>query len=279
MMSRNVCIRVRRYAVAGVALAICLTAHAAEAASISFVSANVWRADRTANPIGFPSLALVPWVEVDTSGNVNDTTVTASSGSVSLNLTRIASGALIDLYFAQTAYDTSLTGDWTITATNTTGTTDTVSRTRPAFIPVDAMPFVTSIGITGTGTNLTVDWTVGADGLARLDQQQVSVWDITNPLAPFTAQFFGLGSAARQVTLTNLVAGRTYAVEINQVDINANGFTDAFSGNWVTGWTPVAGQAPLGQTAVPEPATISLLLTGLAGAGVRRLRQRRKSGT
>jgi hypothetical protein len=28
---------------------------------------------------------------------------------------------------------------------------------------------------------------------------------------------------------------------------------------------------------VPEPATISLLLTGLAGAGVRRLRQRRKS--
>ena len=239
----------------------------------------MWRADRTANPIGFPSLALVPWVEVSTTGNVADTTITASTGSLSLNLTRISGGALNGLYFAQTAYDTTLTGDWTITATNTTGTTDTITQTRPAFVPVNAMPFVNNIGFTGTGTDITVHWDVGAAGAARLDQQQVTIWDITTPGSFFTAQFFQIGSVARQVTLTNLVLRRLYAVEINQVDINANGFTDAFSGTWLTGWTTTQGEVQLPPAAVPEPATISLLLTGLAGAGVRRLRQRRKSTT
>ena len=280
MMSRNLHVRVRRFAGAGIALAFILAAQAAEASSITFISANVWRADRTANPIGFPSLALVPWVEVSTTGNVADTTVTASSGSLSLNLTRIAGGALSGLYFAQTPYDTSLTGDWTITATNTTTFTDSVTQIRPAFIPVDAMPFVENIGFTGTGTDITVHWDVSAAGAARLDQQQVTIWDITTPGSFFTAQFFGIGSAPRQVTLTNLQLGRLYAVEINQVDINANGYTDAFSGNWLSGWTTTQGEVQLPPPSpVPEPASMTLLLTGLAGAGVRRWRQRRKSNT
>jgi hypothetical protein len=245
----------------------------------------VWRADRTPNPVGFPALALVPWVEIDpvlgcgTAGNppcanpANTTVTVSTPGLAPITLNAITAGVLAGTFFSQTAYDPTLTGDWTITATNTTGTTtDTITTTRPGFVPVAAMPFVQNIGFTGTGTNITVHWDVTPAGVARLDQQQVSIWDITNPASPVTVFFAPLGNVARQVTLTGLVLGRRYAVEINQVDINPNRFTDAFSGNWLTGWTPVANSTP-----VPEPATMTLLLTGLAGAGVRRLRQRRKS--
>lgn len=253
------------------ALAFCFVAPViARASPITIDSTNVWRGDRTPNPIGFPATALIPWIAVTTAagGNVNDTQVTATIGGATYNLQRIPTGILAGLYFTQIAYDPSLTGDWTITATNGT---DVAQTTRPGFVPVAALPFVSNIRFTGTGVGITVLWDVPQPSL--INNQQVAIWDITNPAAPVTVQFFAIGSAARQVTLTNLVLGNTYAVEISNFARNpATQFIDVFSGTWLSGWTTTPGGPP-----VPEPASLTLLAACLVGAGLRhRLRGRSK---
>src|SRR5688572_23336161 len=185
--------RVPRIAGAVFAIAISLgLPMVAQADPITILNTNVWRADRTDNPIGFPELALVPWIEVRTlpGGDVSQTFVTATNGTSTYNLQRIATGPLAGIYWANVPYDEALSGDWTITATNDG---DTVQTTRPAFVPVDPMPFVQSIWFTGTGTDISVHWNVTPEGEARLDTQQVSIWDITNPI-PVTVQSFAIGA-------------------------------------------------------------------------------------
>ena len=90
-----------------------------------------------------------------------------------------------------------------------------------------------------------------------------------------TVQCFNLPDAAtRQVALTNLVLGRTYAVEIKHLDRNSTtGRIDAFSGNWLNGWTTTTGEVQV-PSAVPEPTTLTLLFAGLVGVAVKQRRRR-----
>jgi hypothetical protein len=255
--------------------AVCLIAAPLAEAVPIISSANVWRADRTPNPIGFIPSALVPWVSVTTTaGGEPLASVTASISGTTYDLARISGGVLAGLYFAQLPYDAALSDPWTITATDTGG--NSAQSIRPAFVPVDAMPFLDSIDFTGTGNDITVNWTVSAAADLRLTEQNVSIWDLSSFAGPTTVQFFPLADRNQRsldLSTLGLLEGVSYAVEINSVARNGTtGFIDAFSGNWLNGWMVTEGEVQL-PTSVPEPATFSLLLAGLAGLGLRRRRR------
>lgn len=249
----------------------------AAAVPVTITATNVWRADRMPNPIGFLPTSFVPWIEVstDSSGNVADTIVTASVGLNTYTLSRIPTGLLQGTYFAQIPYDATFTGDWTITARNG----DNVSTTtRPGF-STSAMPFVSDIGFTGTGTDINVHWTVSPEGQSRLETQQVSIWDLSSNPTPTTVRFFAIGTGPRQIDLSTLGLdpGTAYAVEINNVSRNPlTGFIDAFSGNWLSGWTPTPDGPVQLPVEVPEPGTLLLVTIALGGMGL--MHRRRKAG-
>jgi hypothetical protein len=171
-----VCGRARRRVVEIViGIVFCLAAHAAEAAPISLDVTNVWRADRAPNPIGFLPTAIVPWITVTSANGFADAQIVATVNGTNFALVNFLP---VDVdtrtYFRQILYNPALMDGqaWTVTATSGA---DSDQENRPAFLPVDAMPFVSSIGFSGTGTSLTVEWTVSAEGLPRLDLQQASI--------------------------------------------------------------------------------------------------------
>ncbi len=271
--------------------AMCLTSVLIAAAAVQGAQATpvaidgnsfaVFRADRTANPIGFfagTSLSVQVRVTPSTSPETRVFVTNDADPSREFEINRVGFGFFAGQHIGQIPYSDALTGEWNAIARN--GTDVSMEATRSAFLPIAAMPFVETIGFTGTGNDITVHWTIGDEALLRLDRQSVSIWDITNPVAPFTIQFENtFDTTIRSFELMGLAQDRTYAVEVLSVDhSNAGGrvgATDAFSGTWLSGWRTTSGEVfvPV-PVQVPGPASPLFLLISLLGLGMARRRRR-----
>jgi hypothetical protein len=266
---------------AAILIGCTLLPQVASAVPFDITEFSVFRADRNANPLGFQPTALnvIVAVQATTATPITGTTVTLSTLD-STNALRsfnapLAFGpaGLFGRAIFEIPYDATLTNQWTFSGVNGA---DTDVALRQAFLPVAAMPFVENISFTGTSSNVIINWDVTAAGASRLDRQQVSIWDLTDP-TPLSLGLFNVGTAARSVDISSLglTQGRQYSLEILNVEHNnTTGATDVFSGYWLSNWqiTDGAVQVP---AAVPEPATLGLMLAGLAGIFVSRRRRAR----
>ena len=92
-------------------------AHAASAVPIEIDGFAVFRADRTANPIGFSTTALNVQVRVDpaTSSATQVFVSNSVAPSTQYQIDRVAAGVFAGQHIDEIPYDASLTGFWTAT--------------------------------------------------------------------------------------------------------------------------------------------------------------------
>lgn len=193
--------------------------------------------NRSANDAGVGTGTLIQFGENSVVPNgQNGTTATARLGTgPAISLPNLNEGINSNL-FTRTVPDSAANrGSWSLNFTNGT---DSVPRTTPA-VPtsLSALPFVTSVSVSGTGLTPTLNWT---DTASTLDAVAVRIRDngVTASLnGKFSASVISLNYFAPTTTSFHiptglLTAGHEYSFEIDQLqtrkpfNINAtNGMT------------------------------------------------------
>jgi hypothetical protein len=147
-------------------------------------------------------------------------------------------------------------GSWSITATDSTGTS------APVLIRANAnpqlLPFVTGITVSDTSTTPTVTWTLPDLTGFDVDRASFRIIDANTEVQLFTDSF-PTATTSFNVPAPFLVQGRSYiyAVVLQDLDID---------GSFENSSTVFSGV-----TRVPEPAILMLMLAALAGIGGARL--------
>jgi hypothetical protein len=195
---------------------------------------------------------------------ISSLSVQATQGSLTVPLTFASTYGLVleggnAPYTAFIPFAGVPTGSWTITATDSTGTSE--PALTPAIANPQLLPFVTNITVSDTSAAPTVSWSL--PDLTGFDVDRTILyiqdgttehflfgWDLTTATTSFA------------VPRGFLVPGRSYlyAVELE----------DSHSGTFA-GHTENSSFAFSGVTRVPEPAILMLLLAALAGIGGARL--------
>ena len=234
--------------------------------AITMQTPFAFRSDRTANSLGLLQSSIVIGVNgvlpnsLDGTADGLLTTVTATQGGTTVSLGKINAAVgtpFRNSYIAQIAYDAGLTGAWAVTATNTETTPESLTLNTVAFGPVASVPFVASMSLAGTGTDLNLNWVQPAD-VSRIDRQTIFVYEqqasgayqlIFSQELGTTARAFNLGSIALSAGVD---IGTNYVISIDTSD-NVGGGTVASSASYFN-FTPT-----------PTPVEVYLPSSGAPG--------------
>jgi hypothetical protein len=239
------------------------TAHA-EPLTVSNVFA--FRADRTANPLGFLASSIVIGANgvtpnpLNSPGPVSDgtlTTVIASQAGTQVPLNKIitADPTFRNSYVSQVPYDPNLTGAWNVTVSNPTTSPVELNRSTAAFGNVAAVPFVSSMSLSGSGSTLAVNWAQpGENAQGEVDRQTIFVFR-QNPNGSYTLVHSAeLGKTARTYDLTplNLTVGTNYVLSIDTSEFGGGNSTQAISSSYFA-FVPSVNQVNAFLPSVSEP--------------------------
>lgn len=196
--------------------------------------------------------------------------------------------ALPHQYYASRPYDPTLTGSWRIyLSTNASFNPNTVYQT-PGLGNVGAMPFVSSMTVSGSGLTPSVSWTLPGGTPTSIDQMRVRVFDNSHPATvesrygdPYSFlqsdqlfQSAALGSTSFTVPAGLLSYGTHYSIAIDLNHLRADGSPVSRSTSYFD-FTPInPATLPAGvsnielPTLTPVPTTSGLLAGPVYGFNV-----------
>ena len=151
------------------------------------------------------------------------TTVTATQSTFTYNLNFIGGPgtALPNQFYANLPLDPSLTGSWTLTATNPNELTSAVAQTPALNVP-NPPPLATGVTLSGDGLAPTVTWSVPPNSSATTET--VFVYEQGLPAHVFGSPNLPAGTGSYTLPAGALTAGNLYSIAV-QEDVDANGTT------------------------------------------------------
>ena len=182
-----------------------------------------FRDNRSANTVGLASDDRLTYGAHSVIPNGDSGTFgSATQGTVTAPLLFQPFTIMPNQFAHSVAYDSSLTGQWTLDFTNNVVTTDTKSVQTPEVGDAPQLPFAASVAISGSGLNPTFTWTFPENYLP--DGIRIQIWDLENRLPDGTADVIHAtalpGYATEYTVPTNLSTGKTlleghlYSLEI-----------------------------------------------------------------
>jgi hypothetical protein len=253
--------RIRFARAVALACALAATAFGSPLAAAPFIVSASHFTDRFA-PNAVPGLPTGDKVQVTISiagGSTSDPfpsiTAVALQGATSIPLTFFPNTApiIIDpVYLAFIDFNAALTGSWTVTATDSAGTSAAVLT--PAIGNPQFVPFVTGISVSDASLTPTVMWSVPDLTGFDIEQTRIRIIEAATGLQIFQTPL-ALAATSFDVPAGLLLPGVDYVYRISLEDLESDTF-GLHVENRSNAFSSIAR--------APEPATLALVIAAAA---------------
>jgi len=156
----------------------------ADADQITVTGPFHFRDNRSANSVGISAGDRLQFgaESVNPTGD-NGTTGLATQGATTISLPFVPLSVNPDFFSSSVRYNSSLTGQWTLTFTNET---DSKVVLTPAVLNAPQLPFPSSVAISGSGLTPTFSWAYPSE--FTLNGVRIQVWDMESGPVGDTSQ-------------------------------------------------------------------------------------------